>query len=144
MVKSPIPGEYIKNHDDVIEWKHFPRNWPFVPGIHQSPVNSPHKGQWGGTLMFYLICAWMNNWVNNREAGDLRRHRAHYDVIVMICTHHARQCIPSYVVCAIDLSHRSGSGGLIFIHCDPTVIIGSGKIREPTLTYCHSNPSEQT
>ena len=28
----------------------------------------------------YLICAWINGWVNNREAGDLRRHRAHYDI----------------------------------------------------------------
>ena len=27
---------------------------------------------------------WINSWVNNRGAGDLRRHRAHYDVIVMI------------------------------------------------------------
>ena len=34
--------------------------------------------------MFSLICVWINGWVNNREAGDLRRHRAHYDVIVMI------------------------------------------------------------
>ena len=32
---------------------------------------------------FSLICAWLNGWVNNGEAGDLRRHRAHYDVIVM-------------------------------------------------------------
>ena len=47
------------------------------------PVNSPHKGQWLGALMFSLICAWINDWVNNREAGDLRRHRGHYDVIVM-------------------------------------------------------------
>ena len=70
-------------HDDVIKWKHFPRNWPFVRGIHRSPVNSPHKGQWRGALMFTLICARINGWVNNREAGDLRRHRAHYDVIVM-------------------------------------------------------------
>ena len=31
-------------HDDVIKWKHFPRYWPFVRGIHRSPVNSPHKG----------------------------------------------------------------------------------------------------
>ena len=70
-------------HDDVIKWKHFPRYWPFVRGIHRSPVNSPHKGQWRGTLMFSLICVWINGWVNNRETGDLRRHRAHYDVIVM-------------------------------------------------------------
>ena len=71
-------------HDDVIKWKHFPRYWPFVRGIHRSPVNSPHKGQWRGALMFTLICARINGWVNNREAGDLRRYRAHYDVIVMV------------------------------------------------------------
>ena len=76
---------YIKtHHDDVIKWKHFPRYWPFVRGIHRSPVNSPHKGQWRGALMFTLISARINGWVNNREAGDLRHHRAHYDVIVMM------------------------------------------------------------
>ena len=50
-----------------------------------SPVNgnSPHKGQWRGALMFYLICTWINDWLNNREAGELRRHRDRYDVIVM-------------------------------------------------------------
>ena len=70
-------------HDDVIKWKHFPRYWPFVRGIHRSPVNSPHKGQWRGALMFTLICARIKGWVNNREAGDLRRYRGHYDVTVM-------------------------------------------------------------
>ena len=70
-------------HDDVIKWKHFPRYWPFVWGIHRSPVNSPHKGQWRGALMFSLICAWINRCVNNREAGDLRCYRAYHDVIVM-------------------------------------------------------------
>ena len=70
-------------HDDVIKWKHFPRYWPFVRGIHRSPVNSPHKGQWCGASMFPLICAWINGWVKNRKAGDLRRNRAHYDVTVM-------------------------------------------------------------
>ena len=64
-------------------WKHFPRKWPFVRGIHRGPVNSPHKGQWRGALMFSLICVWTNGWVNNGDADDLRRHRAHYDVIVM-------------------------------------------------------------
>ena len=71
------------DHDDVIKWKHFPRYWPFVREIHRSPVNFPHKGQWRGALMFALIRVWINGWVNNREAGDLRRHLAHYDVIVM-------------------------------------------------------------
>ena len=73
-------------HDDVIKWKHFPRHWLFVRGIHRWPVNSPHKGQWRGALMFSLICAWINAWVNNREAGDLRRYRAHCDVIVVETT----------------------------------------------------------
>ena len=70
-------------HDDVIKWKHFPHYWPFVRGIHRWQVNSPHKGQWRGALMFSLICAWINGWVNNHEAGDLRCRRAHYDVTVM-------------------------------------------------------------
>ena len=71
-------------HDDVIKWEHFPRYWPFVRGIHRPPVNSPHKGQWCGVVMFSFICARINGWVNNREAGDLRRHRSDYDVIVTI------------------------------------------------------------
>ena len=70
-------------HDDVIKWKYFPRHWPFVRGIHRSPVTSPHKGHLRGAFMFYLICAWINGWVNNRETGNLRRHHAHYDVTVM-------------------------------------------------------------
>ena len=71
------------HHDDVIKWKHFPRYWPFVRGIHRSSVNFPHKGQWRGTSMFSLICPWTNGWVNNRDAGPLWRHRVHYDVTVM-------------------------------------------------------------
>ena len=55
----------------------------FVLWIQRSPVNSPHKGQWRGALLFSLICSWINGWVNNGEAGDFRRHSAHYDVITM-------------------------------------------------------------
>ena len=75
---------YLNHHDDVIKWKHFPRYRPFVRGIHRSPVNSPHKGQCRGALMFSLIWDWINGWVNNREAGDMRRHRAPYGVTVML------------------------------------------------------------
>ena len=57
----------------------------FWRDIHRSPVNSPHKGQWRGALMYSLICAWTNCWVSNQDAGDLRRHRAQYDVTVMWC-----------------------------------------------------------
>ena len=70
-------------HHDVVKWKHFPLYWPFVRGIHRSQVNSPHKGQWCWALTFSLIFAWSNGWVNNTEDGDLRRHHAHDDVIVM-------------------------------------------------------------
>ena len=51
--------------------------------LYRSPVNSPHKGQWRGALMFSLISVWINGWINNREAGDLRRYRVHSDVTVM-------------------------------------------------------------
>ena len=81
---SPWKRNTVQHHeaynDDVIKWKNFPRYWPFVRGIHRWPVNSPHKGQWRGALIFSLIWAWINSCVNNREAGDLRRHHAHYDV----------------------------------------------------------------
>ena len=88
-----VENTFILHHDDVIKWKHFQRNWPLVRGIHRSPVNSPHKGQWRGALIISLICVWINGWVNNRGGGDLRRFLAHYDVIVMIyssfdCLHH--------------------------------------------------------
>ena len=83
MTWTHFAGNPSFSHDDVIKWKHFPRYWPLARGIHRSPVNSPHKGQWSGDLMFSLICAWINGWVNNDEVCDLRRHGAHYDVIVM-------------------------------------------------------------
>ena len=82
-IKSVLIRHSESSHDDVIKWKHFPRYWPFVRGLHGGPVKSPHQGQWRGPMMFSLICVWINVWVNNREAGDLRRYRAHYDVIVM-------------------------------------------------------------
>ena len=50
----------FEHHDDIIKWKHFPRYWPFVRGIHRPPMNSPHKGQWRGALTFSLI--WINGW----------------------------------------------------------------------------------
>ena len=78
-----LPLYFWSRIDDVIKWKYFPRYWFFVREIHWSPVNSPHKGQWRRALLFSLICAWINGWVNNREAGNLRRHRVHCDVIAM-------------------------------------------------------------
>ena len=75
-----VPGCY----KFLMTAKHFPNYWPVVRGIHRSSLNSPHRNQWRGTLMFPLICTRISGWVNNREAGDLRRHRAHYDVNAMV------------------------------------------------------------
>ena len=61
----------IYNHDNVIKWKHFPCYWPFVWGIHQSTVNSPHIGP--VKRSFDVVF-------------DLRlnkRHRAHYNITEM-------------------------------------------------------------
>ena len=89
-------------------WRHqmetFSASLALCGGIHRSLVNSPHKGQWRGALMFSLTCAWINGWVNNRETGDLRRHRAHYDVIVMKKI--ARKNCP---IQCVELDHQSGS-----------------------------------
>ena len=54
-----------------------------IQSIHRSPVNSPHKCQWRGALMFSLNCACTYDWVNKRNARDERCHRAHYDITVM-------------------------------------------------------------
>ena len=77
-----LSASYKAFHDDVIKWKHFARYWLFVRGIHRSAVNSTHKGQWRGALIFSLKCTWINGWANNHEASDLRHHRAHYNDIV--------------------------------------------------------------
>ena len=82
----PVGGCWVstKNwHDDVIKLKHIPHHWPFVRAIHRAPVDFPYKGQWREALMFPLICAWTNGWANNWDAGDLRSHRALYDITVM-------------------------------------------------------------
>ena len=71
-------------------------------GIHRWPVSFPYKGQWRRALVFFLICAWINSWVKNHEADDLRCHRAHYDVTVIYPT--------KYVEIIL-----SGTGGL-FVH----------------------------
>ena len=76
---SLVPAKFVR-------WirKYFPRYWPFVRGIHQSPMRSPHKDPCRGALVFSLVCAWTNGWANNRDAGDLRRLRSHYDVTVRV------------------------------------------------------------
>ena len=100
--------------DDVIKWKHFPRYWPFVWGIHRSPVNSPHKGQWRGALMFSLISAWTNSWANHRDAGDLRRHCPHYDVTVMVNIKGLAKDYSSPIANALEKPHRCPKLSIVY------------------------------
>ena len=72
------------NHGDVIKMETYSALLALCAGgIHLSPVNSCYEDQWRGALMSYLICAWTNGWVNNRDAGELRSHRPHYDLTIM-------------------------------------------------------------
>ena len=50
-------------------------------GLHSNVFS--HKSQWRGALIFSLICVWTNSWANNQDSGDLKRHRAHFDVTVV-------------------------------------------------------------
>ena len=56
----------------------------------QKPVTRSFDG-------FFLIGAWINDWVNNREVDDLRRYRAHYDVTLMLPRHRDKQSCISLV-----------------------------------------------
>ena len=85
-----VPQEHTL-HDDVIKWKHFPRYWSFLRGIHQWPVNSPHNGQWHGALMFSLICTWKKRWSKpprrrwfEAPSQPLCRHRSGASLIGII------------------------------------------------------------
>ena len=85
-------------------------------GIHRSPVNSPHKGQWRGALMFSLINTLVNSWENNREAGDFRCHRAHCDVIVM-CNFSRIQFNWSVIYADCNKLCSNKHARTIFYHC---------------------------
>ena len=81
---------FMENHQALVLsswWRHQMETFSALLALHRLPMISPHKGQWRGVLMLSLICAWIDGWVNNREAGDLGRHRAPYDVTVvfLIC-----------------------------------------------------------
>ena len=76
---QPHKHKYIyTSHDDVIRWKHLPRYWPFVWGIHRSQRTVMRS------FDVSLICVRIPGWLDNHDAGDLRRHCAHYDVTVII------------------------------------------------------------
>ena len=68
---------FLCAHDDFIKWKHSLRYWPFA---REFPTQRPVTRSFD---VFFDLC--INGWVNHRKAGDLRRHRGHYDVTQMIC-----------------------------------------------------------
>ena len=74
-------NQLCQGHDEVIKWKYFPRYWLFMREfLSQRPVTRSFH-------VFFDLCP-NKRCVNNGEAGDLRRNRAHYDVIVMEVFHH--------------------------------------------------------
>ena len=78
-------------------------------------VDSPHKGQRRGALIFSLICIWTNGWANKREAGISRRQCTHYDVTVM----ELGIDIPYLILRAGDMGW--GTGQLIKYDIPPTI-----------------------
>ena len=74
----------------------------------KSPVNGEFPAQRPVTrvLIFPLICAWINVWENSYEAGDLRRHRAHYDVIVMTSDRKVWILLHIHAIISVNLRNR--------------------------------------
>ena len=74
------PGMHIHTSDWIHGYSELSaQTWWRVTG----PLCGEFTGYSHRALMFSLICAWINSWVNNRETGDLRCHCIHYDVTVM-------------------------------------------------------------
>ena len=108
----------------------------FVREIHRSLVNSPHKGQWRGALMFSLICTWRNGCAINRDAGDLKHHRAHYNVtIIFIRVYNQDVRLSSCCLGLCQCMHKA------LLSLFPTSV---GEIRNDTLStlqICDKNQS---
>ena len=64
-------------HYSVIKWKRILRYCPLLRGIHQSPVDSLHKGTVIRTLGVSVLFVWTTCWTNSRLTGDSRRHDGH-------------------------------------------------------------------
>ena len=116
-------------NDDFIKWKHLPRYWPFVWGIHWSLVNSSHKGQSHTALTFCLICAW----VNSRNTDYLRCHHGHYNITVMkwankdiltqLDSHMTIKTYWSFL--DIEMAQVNGIYDLVHIHDTIIIIFGN-------------------
>ena len=143
---------FISMVTPAIKWKHYPRYRPFVREIHRSPVDSPHKVQWRGTLTFSLICAWTNSWANNRDPCALIRHGAHHDATIKHCKYAIQptrpvQCPLRIMSLCMDTTCRYGT--LVHWFCTWQMLYPQGwqrniviKNRESSwYQYCHWCPS---
>ena len=118
-------------HDDVIKWKHFPRYWPFVRRIHRFPMNSPHKGQWRGTLNFFfdlrlnkrLSKQWWGWWFETLSHPSCR-HSNEISHVVRTVKQWISGCAP-ILHCNINVMHEC--------------IIGKSSPHQPCENPCHSN-----
>ena len=114
-------------------------------GIHRSAVDSPLKGQWRRALMFSFI--WTNGWTTNRNAADLRRHSAHYDVTLMGFPNESFGSIHSYLpsffigswavaIVRLQLCQWSNPEDLGWNQLIPN----QNKCNKDRITYCLSDP----
>ena len=81
------------------------------------PVTGGFSSQRSVTRSFNvsLICVGTNDWANNRDAGDLRRHRGHYVVTAMHSLQKCRVCgnvfnLSDKPMCVINRPCDSGMG----------------------------------
>ena len=99
------------------------------------------NGQWRRALMFSFICAWINGWVNIPHAGDLRRHRTHYDVYVMTrdWDHHARTAYCSVKIFEFPYTRiRCDTSYSVMCDSDISAISGMPLLRELSSLYIHT------
>ena len=130
-------------HEDVIKWKHFPRYWPFVRGIH--PVTGEFPAVTRSFDVFIDLLR-INRWVNNGEAGDLRHLLAHYDIIVMVCLVSVGVTVNCWSMCSISpcpsgLLHRQW-GIVWFLQCQWSDLEGYGstdRYRSNMMTSSNGN-----
>ena len=102
-----------------------------------------HKGQWCGALIISLICAWTNGWVNNADADDLRRHRAHYDVTVMkkLVHRHMLRMFANINYCALmtvifELSRIIWKTFIVYLKIGCFIVNGSNTICQSDNLNC--------
>ena len=114
-------------HDDVIKWKYFPCYWPFVRGIHRSPVNFPHKGQWRGALVFFYLFLnkrlskhWWGWWFET-VSRPLWRHPNVYGIhLVWAWNEFVSHCLHPHIREFIFTHHRNTTLGFFChaMHCN--------------------------